>query len=108
LQAAPGAISEGEVVHVDPNTSANAPTSPAFRSEEFAVEIDGHPYTTQVFVGVVNGWVIEVRATFLGTTNHIEIPAGGGVKDAVNAAGDRLMGAMGMLRALGSMSKHSP
>ena len=64
---------------------------------------NGRKFTSQLFVAVQAGWIVEIRSTFEGWGNAIVIDKNGGVDDAVTAAGDRLMGVKALFDALGTM-----
>lgn len=100
FQDEPDAVSEGVAVE---DKGGSKTSAPKFRSEEFAEVQNGRKFTSQLFVAVRAGWIVEIRSTFEGWGNTIAIDKNGGVDDAVNAAGDRLMGVKALFDALGTM-----
>ena len=104
LATFPDATSRGEVIQ-DDTPPDKRQDYPGFRSEEFVVQIDGAPFTTQLVVEVESGWMIEIRSSFLGESNHIYLTKESGVHGAVLATGDRLMAAVARMFAEGSVGK---
>jgi hypothetical protein len=102
LQTFADARSLGESLHVE-DKSKDKSAVPDVRSEEFAISVNGAAFTTVLIVTVKAGWSIEVRGTYAGLPNQIEINAGG-VNSAVDAMGDRLMATKALFDAAGSVN----
>lgn len=100
LQVQPDAKSQGEALRIG-NKSEASPLPP-IRSEEFLVPMNGQTYTTELYVAQSNGWIIEVRTSFVGQPNVVD-PAREGPNSAVNETGDRLMGPKALFDALGRL-----
>jgi len=104
VKAMPEAKSLGEALH-DKTPDSVEKKLPPFRSEEFTIPLNGKVYTTQLYVALDQGWIIEVRATFVGLPNEIRLDNKDTAKqDAFDAAGDRAMGPVALLSALGTLA----
>jgi hypothetical protein len=101
------AKSQGEALH-DATPADAAKKLPPFRSEEFLIRLNNKDYTTQIYVSLDRGWVIEVRTTFVGLPNTIDLPKDSTVSDALDAAGDRAMGPTALMDALGTLGPQEP
>jgi len=66
--------------------------------------MNGQTYTTQLYATVKGGWMIEIRATFVGLPNAVDASREG-ANSAVDEMGDRLMGVRAMMDALGSIGQ---
>jgi hypothetical protein len=100
LQSSPGAKSQGPAIR----DQSSAPSLlPEIRSEEFE-PLNGATYTSQLFVAIVSGWIVEVRATFIGLPNNIQVTKEGGVEGAKLQMGDRVMGPKALVDALDKIS----
>lgn len=98
LQVTPGAVSQGEALR-DGNKPGTDPLH-SYRSEEFVSQRDGVTNTDQLYVFVSDNWMYEIRVTFPGLPNRIDLKKGDTVETAQQMAGDRVMGAMALLRTL--------
>jgi hypothetical protein len=78
---------------------------PPIKSEEFVQPLNGTTYTSQLYVAFQSGWVIEIRATFVGQPNKIEVTKEGGAEAAELALGDRVMGPKALFDAIGTIGK---
>jgi hypothetical protein len=87
MQVSPNAVSQGDAVKVQGSTSP----LPEIRSEEFVSMRGDGEYTDDVLVAMQSGWILEIRTTFLGKPNTVEMANGATVEDAVNAIADRAM-----------------
>jgi hypothetical protein len=105
VQVTPNAISHGEAIVAEDKNPAKPSTFPEFRSEEFGLVLDGRPYTSQLLVLILDGWVIEIRSTFEGEANNIVVTKEGGVAAAVLAGGDRMMLPHALLDAIETVGK---
>jgi hypothetical protein len=97
-----GAVSQGESIHVEGKSDSTP--FPDIRSEEFLIPLNGRTYTTAVIVTISKGWVIEIRATFDGLPNVIDVSKGG-TESAVLAGGDRVMGPKALFDALSTVGQ---
>jgi hypothetical protein len=104
LTTYPNATSRGEAIQ-DTTPPDQRQTHPGLRSEEFLVQIDGAPFTSQLIVEVKSGWMIEIRSSFLGKSDQIYLTKETGVQGAVLATGDRLMAAYAWPLADSSIGK---
>jgi hypothetical protein len=102
VQAYPDARPLGEAVQGDPKDT-NSPFA-GMRSGEYLVTWNGQDYTTQLYVVVSHGWVIEVRTTFVGLPNAVDAGREG-ADSAVLEMGDRIAGFKALADALGTLGK---
>ncbi|HWA30260.1 MAG TPA: hypothetical protein VG867_04155 [Rhizomicrobium sp.] len=105
VQTSPQAVSQGPAIQV----GGKAPSDfPEIRSEEFVEPLNDTTYTSQLYVAVEDGWIIEVRATFVGLPNKIEVTKESGTAGAVLEAGDRMMGPKALFDAIGTVGHPAP
>jgi hypothetical protein len=78
---------------------------PEFRSEEYSISMNSREHTSQLIVAIVSGWTIEIRATFAGKPNVVEITKEDGPDAPKLWAGDRVMSALAFIAATGSIGK---
>jgi hypothetical protein len=76
-----------------------------FRSEEYLVTMNQRDYTSDLIVAIKAGWVIEIRATYVGKPNEIEITKEGGPNAATVALGDRVAPFTAFFAAIGTVGK---
>jgi hypothetical protein len=98
VQVTPSAVSQGEALRSG-NKPADDPL-PSYRSEEFVSQHDGTAETDQLYVFVADNWMYEIRVTFLGLPNRIDLKKGDTAETAQKMAGDRVMGAVSLLRTM--------
>ncbi len=105
MQADPEAVSLGESLRIE--NKGNAPDNALARtqSEEFKIFLNQRDYTSQLYVTISRGWIIEVRTTFTGLPNAIVVTKEGGTAEAAAEAGDRLMGPAALVDAIASIGK---
>lgn len=96
LKTYPDAVSQGEALKIE-DKSGNA--FPPIRSEEFIFHVDGFEYTSDLLVAIKNGWILEIRASFLGKPGEVNMGNGATVDDAVLEIGDRAMLSQAFIRA---------
>jgi len=104
-QTSPKAVSQGPAIR---ESSNRAPDFPEIRSEEFIEPLNETTYTSQLYVAIEDGWVIEVRTTFVGLPNKIDVTKDGGTEEAVLKMGDRVMGPKALFDALGTVGRSAP
>jgi hypothetical protein len=75
---------------------------PEIRSEQFTLLFNSRDYTTEVVVAVVRGWVLEIRATYTGKPQELDVDA---TKDAGNWTLDRTASTMALLGAADTLGK---
>jgi len=63
MRANPRARATGPALTVETKDGAKS-DFPDFRSEEYDISLGGHPYVDQLYVTLIGGWIIEVRATY--------------------------------------------
>lgn len=101
----PDAVSQGTAFKIEDKSGDHSNPFPEIRSEEFLITIGGQKYTSQVLVAVQNGWILEIRATFAGTSKNVEVPSGGTVNDIMPVLGDRTMLPEAFVRVARSLGK---
>jgi hypothetical protein len=101
-QTYPGARPLGEAIQGDPNDHVSPLAS--VRSAEYLIAMNGQAYTTQLYVTVAHGWIIEIRTTFVGLPNTVDA-AREGPHGAEMEMGDRLMGPKALIDALGTLGQ---
>lgn len=102
MKTYPDAISQGTALKIENKSAHPSNALPEIRSEEFLLTIDGHKFTSQLLVTVHDGWVLEIRASFLGTGNNIDLPKGATPNDIMLAVGDRAMLPAAFVRVAGA------
>jgi hypothetical protein len=107
MQASPHAASQGAALRVEDQSAPDSPNRmPEIRSEEFVTDRDGQRYTDDLIVALQGGWILEIRTTYLGLPNTVEMDKG---DDAVSKAaaelGDRVMDSTALVSAAGTMGR---
>jgi hypothetical protein len=102
LQAAPDAQSRGEALHDDTKPQDRGTLSD-YRSEEFVTQRDGRTCTDDLYVVVHGGWMMEIRSTYIGLPNQIDLEPGDPPDTAVLMTGDRIMGPSALLAVSGTI-----
>jgi hypothetical protein len=102
VRSSPDAKSQGPAIREGGGTPPSS--FPEIRSEEFVEPLNDNTYTSQLYVALNAGWIIEIRATFVGLPNKIEVNKEDGPDAAALAAGDRVMGIRALFDALGTTS----
>lgn len=102
--AYPDAGPDGPALEINKEGGANGPF-PEFRSEEFVRLKNGVYWTDTLLVLIQKGWVLEIRGTYVGKPNNIEVSKEGGADEAVNAAGDRVMLVRALLEACSTLGQ---
>ncbi len=101
VQTVAGLQPNGAVFVIDDHKSAKP--LPKFQSEEF---VGGNgAFTTSLIVALQGGWVAEIRETYPGLPNHVDVTEAGGKDEAVNMAGDRIMPVHAFLAVAGTIGK---
>ncbi|MBA2588845.1 MAG: hypothetical protein H0U98_09505 [Alphaproteobacteria bacterium] len=80
-------------------------TPPDFLSEEYLVTLNDQDYTSDLIVAISGGWVVEVRATYIGQPNEIKIDKDADVSAAGAGLGDRTMSALAFIMATKTIGK---
>jgi hypothetical protein len=75
---------------------------PEIRSEQFTIWFNSRDYTTEVVVALVRGWVLEIRATYIGKPRELDV---GATKDVGNWTLDRAASSMAFLGAADTLGK---
>jgi len=102
-QTYPNAIPLGPALHIE--NKGGASQFPEIRSEEYSIAISGLEYTSQLVVAIAQGWVIEIRATFPGKPNAIELNKDADANAAAMAVADRAMVSLALVAAVGTVGK---
>lgn len=104
-QTSPKAVSQGPAIQ----ESGKGPSDfPQIRSEEFIEPLNETAYTSQLYVVIKDGWIVEVRTTFVGLPNKIDVSKEGGTHEAVLKMGDRVMGPKALFDAIGTVGHPAP
>jgi len=91
IQATQDATSIGTAMNLDDKDKGLPTALPEWRSEAFLTTYEGKQSTDEVVVAVSNGWILEIRTTYLGKPNNIVVAKDGDPDDAALALGDRIM-----------------
>lgn len=104
-QTYPDALPQGEAIRIE-NKGAGPSTFPPIRSQEYLIRMNDQTYTTDLIVTISKGWIVELRATYVGLPNTMGGTNEGGSQDALVAeGGDRLMGPKALIDALGTIGQ---
>ncbi len=102
-QAMPDAQPQGEAIRIE--NKGGAPSSfPDIRSQEYLIVMNDQRYTSELVVAIVGGWIIEIRATFVGLPNTLGGTREGSGDDVLAAeGGDRFMSTKALVDAVSTI-----
>ncbi len=101
-QTYPEARPLGEALQRDPKDTSS-PLSD-IRSREYLITMNGQDYTTQLYVALSHGWIVEVRSTFVGPPNAVDAGREGPDSAALEM-GDRIVGPKALVDALATLGE---
>ena len=73
LRASPGATPTPSQLHIKDETGVD---NPAYKSSGFTIALNGEPYHSELIVGFVKPWIVEVRSTYKNDSIHVDMSKG--------------------------------